>query len=135
MNIVKGQIQSIKASNMISIVSVNVDGDLFSSTVMGGKKGEPSFKKNDWVNIIFKETEVGIAKGLTGQISLRNRFPGKIQKIEKGDIFSKIILKYKKFTIESIISTKSTEEMGLQKNDTIEWLVKTNEVSLMEIPQ
>lgn len=134
MNILKGKIKDIKSSDMISLISVDVDGDLFSSIILEGKKGEANYKSCDLVNIVFKETEVGIAKGLCGQISFRNRFTGTIKKIEKGDVLSKIVLDYKGRTIDAIISTKSTEEMNLKQNDAIEWLVKTNEVSLMVKP-
>jgi len=135
MNTLKGKITGIRSSKMISLITVDVDGDAFSSIVLEGDEGEVNYQEGDSVNIVFKETEVGIAKGLSGQISFRNRFAGKIQKIEKGDVLAKIVLDYKGHIIESIISTKSNEEMGLQCNDEVEWLVKTNEVSLMKNPQ
>ena len=134
MNTLKGKIAAIRSSEMISLITVLVGEDAFSSIVLEGKKGDLNYKKGDPVNIVFKETEVGLAKNLSGQISFRNRFPGKIKKVEKGEVLSKIVLDYKGNTIESIISTRSADEMGLEKNDTVEWLVKTNEVSLMAIP-
>jgi molybdate transport system regulatory protein len=135
MNTLKGKIMAIRSSDMISLITVNVDGDMFSSIVLEGKKTTMNYKKGDSVNLVFKETEVGIAKGLSGRVSFRNRFPGKIKKIEKSDVLAKIVVDYKGYTIESIISTNSAEEMDLQRNDRIEWLVKTNEVSLMAIPK
>lgn len=134
MNTLKGKVTEIRSSDMISLISVNVDGDLFSSIVLE-KRGDVTYKKGDLVNLVFKETEVGIAKGLSGKISLRNRFAGQIRKVEKGSVLAKIVLDYKGKTIESIISTKSAIDMELEPNDDVEWLVKTNEVSLMSIPK
>ena len=134
MNKLQGTIVSIESSNHISIIEVDVQGDVFSSIVLEGKKGPCQYKKNDKVTLLFKETEVGIAKNLSGFISFRNRFKSVIQKIEKGSILAKVTLNYKNNTIESIISTRSANNMKLKENEEVEWLVKTNEVSLMKDP-
>ena len=55
-----------------------------------------------------------------------------IVKIDKGPILAKVTLNYKKNKIESVISTQSCEQMELKEKDEVEWLVKTNEVSLMK---
>ena len=135
MNTLKGKIIDIQSSEMISLISVDVGGDVFSSIVLEGKKAPMSYRKGEQVNLIFKETEVGIAKNLSGFISFRNRFPARIKKIDKGSLLAKILLDYKGQRVESIISAKSAGEMKLKENEDIEWLVKTNEVSLMQIPQ
>lgn len=134
MNRLKGKIVNIQSSDNISIIHVDVDGDKFSSIVLEGKNGPGNYKLKDSVTLLFKETEVGIAKNLTGMISLRNRFKSKIKKIHKGSILAKITLEYKGNTIESIISTQSTDQMQLKEKDEVEWLVKTNEVTLMKNP-
>ncbi len=134
MNKLKGKIVDIQSSDNISIIHVDVEGDLFSSIVLEGKKGPSNYKMKDNVTILFKETEVGIAKDLTGMISLRNRFKATIKKIDKGPILAKITLNYKNHTIESIISAQSASQMKLKDKEEAEWLVKTNEVTLMKNP-
>ena len=134
MNKLKGKISGIQSSDNMSIIKVDVNGDVFSSIVLEGKKGPGNYKIKDDVTLLFKETEVGIAKDLSGMISLRNRFKAVIKKIDKGPILAKITLNYKGHTIESIISAQSTSDMRLKEKDEIEWLVKTNEVTLMKNP-
>ena len=134
MNKLKGKIVDIQSSDNVSIIHVNVEGDVFSSIVLEGKKGPTNYKIKDNVNLLFKETEVGIAKDLSGMISFRNRFKAVITKIDKGPILAKITLNYKNHTIESIISTQSTNQMKLKDKEEVEWLVKTNEVTLMRNP-
>ncbi|MBI4309857.1 MAG: hypothetical protein HY591_05950 [Candidatus Omnitrophica bacterium] len=134
MNKLQGTIVDIQSSDNISIIHVDVDGDQFSSIVLEGKKGPPHYKVKDRVTLLFKETEVGIAKDLTGMISLRNRFKATIKKIDKGPILAKITLNYRNHTIESIISAQSTGQMNLKDKEEVEWLVKTNEVTLMKGP-
>ena len=134
MNKLKGKIVDIQSSDNISIIHVDVDGDMFSSIVLEGKKEPPTYKINDSVTLLFKETEVGLAKDLTGMISLRNRFKAMIKKIDKGPILAKVTMNYKNYTIESIISAQSTIQMKLKEKEEVEWLVKTNEVTLMKNP-
>jgi molybdate transport system regulatory protein len=134
MNTLQGRIIEIQSSDRISLIRVEVDGDAFSSMVLEGKKGPVQYHRGDQVHLLFKETEVGIAKHLTGLISFRNRFAARIKKVERGSILTKVVLNYKGRFLESIISTKSAQEMILQEGDEVEWLVKTNEVSLMPIP-
>lgn len=134
MNKLKGQIVGIQSSDHMSIIKVDVDGDVFSSIILEGKKSPSQYKVKDPVTLLFKETEVGLAKNLSGLISLRNRFKGIIKKIERGPILAKVVLNYKHQQIESIISAQSSVEMKLQEKDEVEWLVKTNEVTLMKNP-
>ena len=131
MNKLKGTIIDIQSSDNISIVYADVDGDVFSSIILEGKKSPPNYKVKDRVTLFFKETEVGLAKDLTGMISLRNRFKAVIKKIEKGPILAKVTLNYKSNIIESVISAQSAVGMKLKDAEEVEWLVKTNEVTLM----
>ncbi len=134
MNKLKGRIVNIQSSDNISIIQVDVDGDVLSSIVLEGKKGPLNYKVKDHVTLLFKETEVGLAKDLTGMISLRNRFKATIRKIDKSPILAKVTLNYKAGTIESIISAQSANQMHLKESDEVEWLVKTSEVTLMKNP-
>ena len=134
MNKLKGKIVDIQSSDNVSIISVDVDGDVLSSIVLEGKKGPSNYKIKDSVTLLFKETEVGLAKNLTGMISLRNRFKAVVKKIEKGPILAKVTMHYRNTTIESIISAQSTNQLQLKEHDEVEWLVKTNEVTLMKNP-
>ena len=135
MNTLLGKIVDIQSSDRISLINVDVEGDIFSSIVLEGKKAPLNYRLKDKVNILFKETEVGIAKDLSGLISLRNRFKAQIKKVELGTILTKLTLSYKARLIESIISTKSAKDMKLKEGDPVEWLVKTNEVSLIPQPK
>lgn len=132
MNKLTGKITAIQSSDNISLISIDIGGDTFSSLILEGTKGPANYKTGDTVSVLFKETEVGIAKNLTGMISLRNRFKSSIRKIEKGKILTSILLSYKSYVVGSIISTPSADRLGLKEGDEVEWLVKSNEVTLMK---
>ena len=116
----------------MSMVDIDVDGDVFSSIVLETPATAAYLKKGSSVNLLFKETEVSIGKNLTGLISLRNRFKATIKNLEKSDILTKVFLNYKGKAIISIISTRSAQKLALAEGDEVEWLVKTNEVSLLK---
>ena len=130
MNKLKGTIVGVQSSPEISMVEVDVSGDVFSAIVLENPASATYLKIGSKVEIVFKETEVSIAKNLSGLISIRNRFEATIKRVEKHEILTTIVLVYKMGEISSIISTKSVKRLDLKEGDQIEWLVKTNEVSL-----
>ncbi len=83
MNKLNGTIVNIQSSSEISIVAVDVSGDVFSALVLETPVSATYLKTGSKVEVIFKETEVSIAKDLSGLISLRNRFKARIKRIEK----------------------------------------------------
>ena len=130
MNKLTGKIVHIESSDTMSIVEVEVQTDIFCSILLETPHSASYLKTGREVTLLFKETEVSIAKNLSGLISLRNRIKAKIKRIEQEKILTKIILDYKGNDIVSIISTGSVQRLDLREGDEVEWLVKTNEVSL-----
>ena len=130
MNKLNGTIVNIQSSPEMSIVELAVSGDIFSAMVLETPISAAYLKVGNKVDIIFKETEVSIGRDLSGLISIRNRFKGRIQSIEEHPILSTIVLNYKAGVIASIITTKSVHRLDLKQGIEVEWLVKTNEVSL-----
>ena len=133
MNKLIGKIVLIESTQHMSMVDIDVQGDVFSSIVLETPASASYLKQGNSVQMLFKETEVSIGKNLTGLISLRNRFKGTIRRIEKSEILSKVFLNYQSQEIVSIISTRSVQKLGLIDGDAVEWLVKTNEVSLCSL--
>ena len=132
MNKLIGKVVLVESSQHMSMVDIDVEGDVFSSIVLETPASAPYLKQDSRVALLFKETEVSIAKNLTGLISLRNRFKATVKKFEKSDILTKVFLNYKNKEIISIISTHSAQKLCLIDGDEVEWLVKTNEVSLLK---
>lgn len=87
-------------------------------------------KIGEIVSILFKETEVSIAKNLSGGISLRNRITSTIKSMKKGKILSEIVLDYKDKEVTSIITRRSCDDLELCVGDKVVGLVKSNEVAI-----
>ena len=84
------------------------------------------------MTVLFKETEVSLAKNLSGENSLRNILHRTVQKIRHGDILCEVVLDNNGHTLTSIITTRAMKRLALQEGDEVAVLVKANEVSLME---
>src|SRR5688500_15621164 len=124
MNKLPGVVSSIKSSGDICLVEVLVEGHLFSAVVI--ENIDTLFKIDQDVFVLFKETEVAIAKNFIGKISLRNQFEGFVEAIEEGVILSQIKLNFKGRIINSIITTGSVKDLALQVGEKATAFVKTN---------
>ncbi|MHA7101126.1 TOBE domain-containing protein [Roseivirga pacifica] len=82
------------------------------------------------VNVIFKEMEVSISTQPDLPISLQNQITGKITRLEKGKILSKVTLETEVGTVVSVISTNSAERLNLKEEQQVYAMIKTNEVML-----
>jgi molybdate transport system regulatory protein len=79
---------------------------------------------------LFNALDDGESRGnIRYKLSARNRVAAKILKIERGDITSLIKMRATApVTLTSIISNEAVEDLGLQKGDEVEGIIKSTEV-------
>jgi molybdopterin-binding protein len=65
-------------------------------------------------------------------ISARNQLEGKIVKVTLGNIMAHVDVKVGKFQIESVITRRSAEELGLKKGDKVTAIIKSTEVMIVK---
>lgn len=130
MNQLKGKIVAVQHNNHMSLVDVGIGDDMFTATLLETPETAPYLKTGEWVTLLFKETEVSLAKNLSGEISLRNRFPATVRHIERGALLSAVRLDYRGEALLSIITTRAVERLQLEVGDEVEALVKANEMVL-----
>jgi len=132
MNKLIGIITQIQQSGAILLVDVDVDGQSFSALLIESVTQPQWLHKGNTVDVVFKETEVSLAKGLSGKISMRNRMMCNVVKVERGDLLSKITMMFQNYSITSAITTRAVDSLEISIGETIEALVKSNEISLMK---
>lgn len=130
MNQLKGIIVAVQHNNHMSLVDVEIGADMFTATLLETPETAPYLKAGEWITLLFKETEVSLAKGLSGAISLRNRFPVTVSHIERGALLSAVRLDYRGESLLSIITTRGVDRLELAVDDEVEALVKANEMVL-----
>ena len=130
MNKLPGNIIAIEAYGSVAIVDVQVGAHQFTATLLGALDYLETWKTGQVVSLLFKETEVALAKNLSGQISLRNRMASTITAIEYGQLLTRVLINMDGFELSSVITTRSARSLALVVGDQVEGLVKSNEMSL-----
>jgi molybdate transport system regulatory protein len=131
MNKLPGKIAQVETHGSVALVDVAVGERRFTATLVGASDEVATWPAGMAVMLLFKETEVALAKNLSGLISMRNRLPGAVTAIERGRLLTKVTLDVDGHIIESIVTTRSTHALALGVGDAVEGLVKANEMTVM----
>lgn len=130
MNILTGKIASITSSGNISLVEVTVSEVVLSAMVIGNTTTTDFLMEGNSVQLLFKESEVSLAKNFQGDISLRNRLKGPVLAIKRGEVFTEITFDFKGDRLKSLITTRSVDRLGIESGDVVTGFVKSNEIIL-----
>ncbi len=133
MNKLTGTITQIQNSGAIMLVDVNVDGQGFSALLIESNTQPDWLSVGNQVYLAFKETEVSLAKGLAGKISLRNRMKCQVVSLKRGELLSTITMAFGNFSVTSAITTRAVDSLQIAIGDEVEALVKSNEIALMKV--
>lgn len=134
MNTLKAEILFFKTSGQIIICELKTYGTTATAVILDSPREMDYLKEGNEVNMMFKATEVILSVGEIGVLSLNNRFCGKITSMEQGEIFTGIMIDFGT-GIESVITTKSANRMGLAVGMEVTALVKANEIAIGRIKQ
>jgi molybdopterin-binding protein len=63
-------------------------------------------------------------------LSARNHLKGIVEEIQLGDVVAHVTVAVGEHVIESVITRRSAEELGLKKGDSVTAVVKATEVML-----
>jgi molybdopterin-binding protein len=63
-------------------------------------------------------------------LSARNQLAGKVIEVKLGEVMAHVSVRVGKNIIESVITRRSAEELGLKKGDSVTAVIKSTEVML-----
>lgn len=132
MNKLTGKITQIQKSGAVMLVDISVDGQGFSALLIESAAHPDWLQNGKTVDLMFKETEVSVAKNLSGLLSNRNRMICTVKSINRDELLSRLELNFGKYVITSLITSRAVDALGIKTGDEVEALVKANEVSLMK---
>jgi len=130
MNSLLGNITEITTDGSLSLVKLKVQNTVLTSIVIDTPETADYLKIGNEIKILFKETEVILAKEITGKISLQNKIDCRVHSFEKGNLLCKVILAFGNYKIVSVITRNAFDQLEIQENDSITAMIKTNEISL-----
>jgi len=65
-------------------------------------------------------------------ISARNQLRGTIQQLVLGNVMAHVVVRVGENVIESVITRRSAEELGLKQGDTVTAIIKATEVMIQK---
>lgn len=130
MNTLLGNITDITTEGSLSLVKIKVQNNVLTSIVIDTPETAHYLKIGNEIKVLFKETEVILAKKITGIISLQNKIDCIVNSFEKGALLCKIVLNFENTKITSVITRNAFDQLDIQKKDEITAMIKTNEISL-----
>lgn len=133
MNRVSGTIAAIERAGSVCLIDVDAAGQRMTATLVGTGADTAHWRPGMPVQLLFAETEVALAKNLTGLISMRNRMPATVVAVERGKVLAKVVLDVAGNRIVSVITTRSSHTLALSAGERVEALVKANEMNVVPI--
>jgi molybdopterin-binding protein len=132
MNILKGTIEKVEVSGNLILVQTRVGDLIFKSIEIETPESATYLEVGKSIQIMFKETEVIIAKGEVSPISLQNRIRGIVKSVDSGSLISKLTIQTTVGDIQSIITSNSVQRLQAFPGEEVTALIKTNEIMLGE---
>jgi molybdopterin-binding protein len=65
-------------------------------------------------------------------LSARNQLPGIVEELQLGGVMAHVVVKVGDNLVESVITRRSAEAMGLKKGDTVKVVIRSTEVMLQK---
>ena len=132
MNRIEVIIKQVMNSGGIIMVDMEAPGLELTALLIDAPHNPDWLKQGNRVFAVFKETEVSIAKDFSGKISLRNKIPCTIIRIERGELMSIIHMQYRNCLLQSAITTRSVDMLELVNGNEVTAMIKANEITLMQ---
>ncbi len=130
MNLTPALITDIQSVDNISVVSFKA---LHQTMRMMSLELNDSLHVGSEVILGVKATNISLAKEITGLLSISNRLEVTIERLDMGTLLCSIKFKFEEQIWESIITRNSALRMDLKAGDKITALVKSSELSIVEI--
>ncbi len=131
MNRITGIISKIESDSFLSIITVETDIGEFSVVLLETPNTADYMREGKKVNLLFKETEVEIFKNCSFlKNTFLNMFDADLVCIENGKILSKLTLRSGNNTFFSIIPKKSVDLLDIKEGDSINFLIRPNEITV-----
>ncbi len=130
MNHISATITDIKQSENLSIVSFEANDQPMKMMALGLSMPVDIGSK---VRLSVKASNIAIAKEFSGNLSISNRLHVSIEKINYGELLCAVFFRFGAHLLESIITRDSADAMDLHINDSIIALIKSSELSIIEV--
>jgi len=130
MNKIDAIITAIESFESITIVNFEAAGQPMRMMALELNK---SLAVGSKVTLGVKASNIALARGFSDMLSISNQLKATIESINNGKLLSSIKFSFAGSLIESIITRESVSRMNLQTGIDIIALIKSSELSILEI--
>ena len=85
------------------------------------------------VTLGIKASSISLAKNLESALSISNQLKTTIKGVKNGTLLSSVKLVFGDAILESIITLESSKRLALHENDEVIALIKSSDLSLLEV--
>lgn len=131
-NQLEGVVAAVTPGEVMGTIGVRLAGgqDITAAITLEAVE-ELGLADGQEVSVLIKSTDVAIATGVTGPMSIRNRIPGRVAAVDPGVVMTTVKVEIAGgATITSAITKDAAEDLGLAAGDDVTVLVKATEVAI-----
>lgn len=132
MNILPVIIKNIQSAEGVMMALVETEKNLLQVMMISSAGSNNWFQSGDHAEVIFKETEVFLGKGIYGGLSIQNQLLCEVTYIDKGTLVSMVKLRFGRSILYSVIETASLENLDVKTGDKITAMIMSNNITLMK---
>ena len=131
MNKFKARIEAVNIVDEFSMVSVRL-GTAMLKVIITSPTEKESLNDGRTVFLIFKETDISIAKKGGNLVSISNCLPAKVTAIEQGKLLCRLTTQFEDKIIKVVTTHEAIGRLNVSVGDAIELLIRANEIMLVE---
>ncbi|MBL7473236.1 TOBE domain-containing protein [Robertkochia sediminum] len=131
MNSLKGHITGMQSEGSLTMVHVDLEGNLPLEVMVIDTPETVNYLRNGReIEVLFKETELILSREAIPNISVHNRIPCRVYRLEEGKILTRIYLNSEAGPMTALLPTTALSTMQLTEGTALTALVKFNEIML-----
>jgi molybdopterin-binding protein len=130
MNKIPATVTAIESTENITVVSFESYGQPMRMMALELDKA-----LSVGANVILgaRASNIALAKGLEGIISISNRLDVTVESINNGALLCSVKLRFGEALLECVITRESSQRMELKAGDRVTALIKASELSVLEM--
>lgn len=132
-NRIPAKISGVKKGKLNAHVNLMWESTPLSVIVTSGSVDEMEIKEGDKIEVLFKASDVILAKNVQGTFSARNIFNGTVQKITEGFPLAMVFINVNGLIVAAEITLNSLKDMNLIVGEKVEVIIKSTELVLAKI--
>ncbi|MET7299157.1 TOBE domain-containing protein [Embleya sp. NPDC005575] len=130
----QGTVTSVTTGEVMATVKVRLNsGRELTAAITVDAVTDLGLAEGGVVLVLVKSTEVSLATGAVGGLSIRNRIPGTVTAVAVGGAMAGVKVAMEDGELTAVITAEAAKELGLASGSSVTALLKSTEVALASV--